>query len=292
MDPPRMPGKPDSGRKALEIGADAAAVAALVVDVGGTGGALVGGKLLWDAMTAGSGWRRRRQAEAYLQFLADALGEDDAASLAVDLDGAGENPVWETIEEGFRAMMAAINEAAKRSVALLVADYVVRQQLPDREFQLFGGLLAASDDLILRGLLAVTTQLMEVYAEPTSHLRPSEPVYTYDLLRGKNTTKQIDIYFHRHDVVDGKPKEATHSNGEACPLDLKTIVRLLDRYELGELPLDRSVPPPTDYRSHRHPQGGTLEFRAREAAAARLRRLHGYLQPAFIEVPPPGASER
>lgn len=83
-----MPEKRDSGRKVLEVGGDIATVAAVVVDVGGTGGALVGGKLLWDAVTAGIGWRRRRQAESYLDLLAKALGESDTASLAVDLDSA------------------------------------------------------------------------------------------------------------------------------------------------------------------------------------------------------------
>jgi hypothetical protein len=263
-----MSEKPDRGRKALEIGADAAAVAALVVDVGATGGVFVGAKLLWDVMAAGVGRYRRKQAEEYLGFLADALQEGEVLSLAAALDQAGDNRVWETLGEGFRAMMGAIDETAKRCIALLVADYYRREDLPDREFRLLGDLLAASDEPILRTLRTVTSQFTQVYVESTDS-RASRPANFYGIYRGHSRELQGMAVHALRRSRHGKPMQ---SLGELRPDNLTKVARLLERHEIGEIPEAGEA-----RLEDRERPNWRMELRVDEDAARLLRRLHAYV---------------
>lgn len=279
-----MSDKKDRGRRALDVASSLVSVAGTVVDVGGTGGGLAGGKLLWTAVTTGVAHRQRRQAEAYLKRLAKALGNENTAALAVQLDAAGENEIWETVEEGFRAMMGAINESAKKCIALLVADYVLRQELPDREFQLLGALLAASDDEILRCLLAITNQVTEIDKQILSPTFQSNKLGDCDLLAGRTSEGGFThIYVRQYYETLADTLQSLESDGGLCPDIIKTTVRLLERYEFGELSTEKA-PHVHRHRSEKHPIPASHLFRINSTLLYRLRRLHNYLAPAFFKL--------
>ena len=274
-----MGDKKDRGRTALDVGSTLVTAAGTLVDMGATGGAIAGGKLLWDAVTAGIGRRERRKAEACLNRLAEALGEEKTAELAVELDEAGENEVWDTVEKGFRAMMGAINETAKRCIAVLVADYIVRQELPDREFRLHGKLLADCDDPMLRCLWVISGQFAQVYDQP--HGGPRDPRgYSYTLLTGEVSGVR-EIFFHRNHA-SGKAEIRLESKGEPCPEKLEVVTRALEQNEFGlpqtssrySIGPDSTLKARTDYQAL---------FIVHDGVSFRLRRLYDYLNPVFFE---------
>lgn len=272
-----MTDKKNHGRRALDAGSELATVAGTLVDLGATGGALAGGKLLWDAVTAGIAGRRRKQAQKYLELLAEALGQENTAALAVELDQAGENEVWETIEEGFRAMMGAINETAKRCIALLVADYVVRKALPDRDFQVLGGLLAASDEAILNALITITRQLEQAVVR-----LPSDQVSTCTLAVSASTSETGRLFALFQHRVNGLVPETIASDGEVCPNNLQMVSRLLSQHGLA----DMSAVPGGTMMWHDDTKpilpGAVSILGIQETH--RFRRLHVYLRPALFDV--------
>lgn len=277
-----MAEKKDRGRKALDVGSTLVTAAGTLVDMGATGGALAGGKLLWDAVTAGISHRRRKQAQAYLKRLAEALGEENTAALAVDLDQAGENAVWETVEEGFRAMMGAINETAKRCIALLVADYVVRRELPDREFQLMGGLLASTDESLLACIYMITQEFCEVYQ---SHEEGVGSFQSYEIIHSKDRNKNPEVYARCTTTIHGDPQGRVESDGriydEVYSTMNRVVLQLLFRHEFGVIPEGAQRSPRST--NEKHPNGGAVELWLHGSAATRLRRLHNYLVPVFCK---------
>lgn len=287
-----MSGKKGRGRQALDASGNLAAAAGVLVDVGATGGMISGGKLLWDAVTAGIGRRRRKQAEAYLERLADALGTEDTAALAVDLDEAGENEVWETIEEGFRAMMAAINETAKRCIAILVADYVVRQKLPDREFQLLGGLFAASDEALLHTLFVIARELSSVHSKNILDDGPPVSISTYGLLLEQDPDRVpppvaklpdgVPLFAVGNHLTGRETRAELDSDGVPCPANIDSAINLLARYEFGEVPTHQIRLSARGNKTKKHPHGAAPLLYIQDAQADRYLTLHSYLSPVFL----------
>lgn len=274
-----MPKKEGRASKALDKASNIVTAVGAIADVGTTAGALAGGKLLWDAVTAGVERRRRKQAQDYLSRLAESLGDENTAALCIELDQAGENEVWEVIEEGFRTMMVAIDETAKRCVALLVADYVVRQELPDREFRLYGKLFADSDEAILQCLYALTSEYAEVYDQPGESLDPRG--YSYNLLSGKRSDVR-EVFFHRNDGSD-KAEARLESSGRRCPDCIQLVTRMLEQYELGKLQTSAAAPTIPRKPGMKRRDHYLSLFIVHQDLSARFRRLHNYLAPVFLE---------
>jgi hypothetical protein len=285
--------KKDRGRKVLDVGSNLAAAAGTLVDMGATGGIIAGGKLLWDAVMTGVGPRRRKQAEDYLKRLADALGSENTAALAVDLDEAGENQVWETIEEGFRAMMAAVNETAKRCIAVLVADYVVRQKLPDREFQMFGGLLAASDEALLHNLFVIARELSAVHSKNILDDGPPVTISTYALLLERDPERVpppvaklpdgVPLFAVGNHLTGRETRVKLDSDGVPCPANIDPAINLLARYEFGEVPTHQIRLSARGNKTEKHPHGAAPLLYIQDAQADRYLTLHSYLSPVFLE---------
>ena len=81
-------------------------------------------------------------------------------------------------------------------------------------------------------------------------------------------------------VVDGKSSASEASPGAACPDNMATIVRLLNRHEFGENP-DGQIPTVTADEIERHPFHEIVRLRVLASQADRLKRLHSYLQSIF-----------
>jgi hypothetical protein len=183
------------------------------------------------------------------------------------------------LEQTFRHLMDSIHSKAETAIAAMMAEYRHECRGPDREYQLAGGLLAGADEDILRGLLAISLQFVELHnMRPSATVAGGQVADNYTIV----LTNDNELFAHRlsgaRDV-----RVAEESTGQPCPRNLAIIVRLLERHEFGFLPTGASYSP-VAFKGPRHPSGGAAQLSIMQGAENRLRRLHGYLLPALADL--------
>jgi len=84
------------------------------------------------------------------------MGLDDMSALLTLIE-QNQDEDWcaESFEEGFRTVMSAVDEMAKKCALIMIADYLERHDAPDRTYRQFGNLFMESDVPILRALLGI-----------------------------------------------------------------------------------------------------------------------------------------
>ena len=258
-------------KKALGTAGDAAALAAVTLDIGATGGAIAGGKLIWGAMSRCRGRRQRRLAEAYIESVAARLGTEDSARLATALENDELNQSWDVIEEGFRALVSSVHEDAKQAIVAMVADYIVHGQGPDRDYQLVGKLLASADRPVLDTILSISAEFSALYDQRIAQHQKA----SFGLISGLNDRGEPILWGC---VLSGAGEEKSLFDraGFENLENRAFVLRALERFEFGVIPPDVAYAPSL-YESERHPQGGACLFGTPKETHARMRKLYKYV---------------
>lgn len=123
--------------------------AAILEEIPGAGAVLA-------AVDAASRRRRRKKFEWYTGELVKVMALADHDALAALIEQHGEED-WcaEGFEEGFRTVMSAVDETAKKCALLMTADYLGRHDAPDRVYRQLANLLAEVDASVLQALFGM-----------------------------------------------------------------------------------------------------------------------------------------
>lgn len=250
----------DDAASAAMSAAEAAELDELAETLGVAAEFVPGARLFLHAVGGHRRRRARRNASAYLLWIAEQLGRKDTQALAAELASDPGSDAWDLIEVGFQQMMSAIHEDAKKCIAAVFADYRVNKKQPDREYQLAGGLLAQCDRPMLDGLVALTrgfTAVANVVHEGA----------------------KLGVHDDRVWWTSFNDRSASESSRR--PEGFESIVRSLVRFEYGDDP-----PPVNVGRANMSPaadkpggEQGEAKMFVRPLHVERWRRLTLYLAP-------------
>lgn len=105
---------------------------------------------------AASRRNRKKKFDWYAAELVEATGlEDQRALVALIEQNQDEDWCTDGFEEGFRTVMSAVDETAKKCALIMIADYLKRHDAPDRVYRQFATLFSETDGPLLKVAAAI-----------------------------------------------------------------------------------------------------------------------------------------
>jgi hypothetical protein len=133
---------------------------------------------------------RAKKFDWYTTELVEAMGLEGQRELLVLIE-QNQDEGWcaEGFEQGFRAVMSAVDEAAKKCALIMIADYFTRHDAPDRIYKQFANLLSEADQQVLRAIHGMAEAVRTLGDDWVVFSKMHELDHSADFFQARNQTE-------------------------------------------------------------------------------------------------------